>query len=153
MNATTFAWSDDLSVGYEPMDDVHREFVLLVNALMTCTDAELPQKLSEFAAHAETHFGDEQAQMHGSGFPPMPCHQREHDAVLKSVGDVQKRVAAGETEIARSLAIALADWFPEHAGYMDSALARWLVEKQRGGEAPDPAAFSHAEEHGCGVPA
>ncbi len=153
MDTAAFAWSDALSVGYEPMDEVHREFVTLVNALMTCSDAELPQTLIDFAAHAQTHFGDEQAQMQASGFPPMPCHQREHDAVLSSVGQVQKRVAAGETEIARSLAIALADWFPEHAGYMDSALARWLIEKERGGTAPDPAAFSHAEEHGCGVTA
>lgn len=151
MAAAAFAWSDDLSVGYEPMDDVHREFVTLVNALMSCSDAELPQALSDFAAHAQIHFSDEQTQMADSGFPPMPCHQREHDAVLKSVTEVQKRVTAGETEIARSLAAALADWFPEHAGYMDSALARWLVEKSRGGAAPDPAAFSHAEEHGCGA--
>lgn len=153
MATPAFAWSDDLSVGYEPMDEVHREFVVLVDSLMSCSDAELPQKLAEFAAHAQTHFGDEQAQMSASDFPPMPCHQREHEAVLKSVTEVQKRVAAGETEIARSLAAALADWFPEHAGYMDSALARWLIEKSSGGPAPDPAAYSHAEEHGCGASA
>ena len=30
------------------------------------------------------------------------------------------------------LAQALADWFPGHADYLDSALAQWMVKKQLG---------------------
>lgn len=133
MAAESFEWSDAFLLGYGPMDHVHREFVDLVNALLSCPEAETPQRLSAFAAHAESHFGDELKWMQASDFPAMQCHADEHAAVMKSVGEVQQRVAAGDHEIARRLAAELARWFPGHADYMDSALAHWLVKKRHGG--------------------
>ena len=35
MSAEAFQWSDKFLLGYGPMDNVHREFVELVNALLT----------------------------------------------------------------------------------------------------------------------
>jgi hemerythrin len=133
MTAEPFAWSDKFLVGYTPMDQVHREFVELVNALLNCPDAEVLQNLQAFARHAESHFGDELKWMESSGFPPMQCHVDEHAAVMKSVGEVMQLVEGGNTAIARALAAELARWFPAHADYMDSALAHWLVKKRHGG--------------------
>ncbi len=42
-------------------------------------------------------------------------------------------MAQGNLEIGRALAQALADWFPEHADYMDSALATWQVKQATNG--------------------
>ncbi|MBL8447549.1 MAG: hypothetical protein JNJ44_09085 [Zoogloeaceae bacterium] len=57
----------------------------------------------------------------------------EHQTVLASVQEVQTLVAQGNVEIGRALAQALADWFPEHANYMDSAIATWLVRRTANG--------------------
>jgi hemerythrin len=134
MATTPFTWTDAFLLGYGPMDNVHREFVDLVNALLSCPDDEMLQHLQAFARHAESHFGDELKWMQESDFPPMQCHADEHAAVLKSVGEVLPLVEGGNIEIARRLAAELARWFPGHADYMDSALAHWLVKERFGGK-------------------
>jgi len=133
MNAASFEWTDKFLLGYGPMDDVHHEFVTLVNTLRTCADEDLPATLDAFAKHAESHFSEELKWMKATDFPAMGCHADEHAAVLKSVHEVQALVATGDTKQVRSLADALVDWFPGHADYLDSALAHWLVKKRHGG--------------------
>jgi hemerythrin len=134
METPEFVWTDRFLLGHAPMDDVHREFVELVSALLTCPDAEMLERLHAFARHAESHFGDELKWMESTAFPAMECHADEHAAVLKSVGEVLELVKEGNVEIARRLAEELARWFPGHADYMDSALAHWLVKQRFGGK-------------------
>lgn len=134
MNADTgFHWEDRYLLGYAAMDDTHREFVELVNALLTVPDAELPATLQAFAEHAEAHFSQENAWMINEDFPPRDCHIDEHNKVLASVHEVQEMLADGNVEIVRELAVALRDWFPEHADYLDSALSTWLVKRAHAG--------------------
>jgi hemerythrin len=130
---TGFDWTDRYLLGYTAMDDTHREFVSLVDALLTAPEAELAQALDAFAEHAVAHFGQEDGWMQGSSFPAADCHIDEHAKVLASVREVQQELAAGNTELVRELAQALMDWFPGHADYMDSALATWMVKRSHGG--------------------
>ena len=130
---TGFEWEDRYLLGYRAMDDTHREFVDLVNALLTVPDNGLPAALQAFAQHAEAHFAQENAWMLTEDFPPRDCHIDEHNKVLASVHDVQQLLAEGDVDIVRELAKALRDWFPEHADYMDSALSTWLVKRAHAG--------------------
>lgn len=127
-----FNWDDRYLLGYQPIDDTHREFVELLDVLLTATDADLLEALAAFAAHAQAHFDLENQMMDQSDFPPRECHKDEHDQVLASVRDVQVLTAAGNTTVARELAAALRNWFPAHADYMDSALAKWMVKRVHG---------------------
>jgi len=128
-----FAWTDRFLIGYGPMDTVHREFVTLVNAMLTCPPSDMLQNLRAFAEHAERHFAEELRMMEKSGFPQTQCHADEHAAVAKSVGEVLQLVEQGRTAIGLDLAKELARWFPAHADYMDASLAHWLVKKEYGG--------------------
>lgn len=129
-----FSWTDAYLLGYPPMDDTHREFVEIVSALLAADDAAVAGQLEAFARHAEAHFSQEHEWMESTEFPAMQCHIDEHNAVMKSVREVQELVAAGDTAQGRSIATALADWFPGHADYMDSALAHWMSKKKHGGK-------------------
>lgn len=129
-----FSWSDDYLLGYGAMDETHREFVTIVNALMQCEDAAVEGHLEAFARHAEAHFAEEDGWMEKSGFPPRDCHIEEHAAVLNSVTQVLEVVRKGDTAEGRRLAAALADWFPGHAFHLDSALAQWMVKQSHGGK-------------------
>ena len=131
--STGLRWSQDFLVGYEPMDDVHREFVRLVDGLLTCSESDLYQQLTIFAQHAHSHFVEERRLMETSQFPGMQCHAQEHAAVLASVDEVLPLVKDGRIDIGRSLATELARWFPHHADYMDSSLAQWIVQQRTGG--------------------
>ncbi len=131
-----FVWTDAYALGYPQMDDTHHEFVETVNAMLVASDDEFPQALDAFADHAERHFKQEADWMNGTNFPAADCHIDEHDAVMKSVRDVQALVKSDNPkrfEIGRSLAQELVRWFPGHADYLDSALSQWLSKKAHGG--------------------
>lgn len=128
-----FPWTDRYLMGYKPMDDTHREFVEIVDALLSADDAQIAAHLAAFAAHAERHFEEERAWMEETEFPARECHVDEHSKVMASVLQVQEIVAAGNTAEARSLAAALKDWFPGHADYMDASLSQWMCKKKLGG--------------------
>ena len=128
MNMQTLEWSDALALGNATMDDTHREFVALLNAVAAAADADLLARLDDFVAHTERHFGEEERWMEATNFPPRGCHQGEHQNVLEIAREVRNRVAAGDVEYARKLADALAEWFPVHATTMDAMLAEFMKQ-------------------------
>ena len=134
MNASPpFQWTDAYLLGYQPMDDTHREFVDIVDAMLAADDTRFGELLERFAAHAAEHFERERLWMEGSKFPATECHVDEHSAVMTSVEQVRAVVAAGNVAEGRRLAAELAKWFPGHADYMDASLAQWLVKQSTGG--------------------
>ncbi|MFO7902779.1 bacteriohemerythrin [Thioalkalivibrio sp.] len=126
-------WEDDFLLGFGPMDEIHREFLDLVQALQVVPDGEVNAVLGRLADHAEHHFAEEAAWMSTGDFPARDCHVDEHDRVMASIREVQQLAAKGDRAVARRLARALEDWFPGHATYMDSALAQWMVKRSAGG--------------------
>lgn len=125
---------DDLRLGYQPMDTVHDEFVQLLDDLLAAGDEALAAALAAVHAHSRAHFAAEEQWMRETAFPASGCHAEEHAAVLASMEGVGRRVAAGDHEAGRRLAQALADWFPGHAEYLDSALAHWMCKQRLGGK-------------------
>lgn len=128
-----FGWSDAFLLGFGPMDASHQEFVSITHALLTCPDTDLMHHLQEMDRHTEEHFSQELGWMQSTDFPAMVCHADEHRAVQKSLREVMDRVGQGNHAVGRSLAQALADWFPGHVDYLDAALAQWMVKRQTGG--------------------
>lgn len=129
-----FAWTDAFLLGFQPMDDTHREFVELVDAMLAASDADFAALLDRFSQHATEHFEQERQWMESSGFPATECHMDEHGAVMQSVSLVRDVVAKGDIAEGRRLARELAKWFPGHADYMDASLATWMVKQATGGK-------------------
>ncbi len=122
------AWSDAFLLGFPPLDDVHREFVLTLQALQRADDGTMADCLDVFADHARRHFEQEDGWMRETAFPASGCHLDEHAAVMASVAQVREKVAQGDFAEGRRLAAALADWFPGHADYLDAALSHWMCK-------------------------
>lgn len=127
-------WHDDLKLGFAPMDSIHEEFVQLVDTLLGAADEDMLHALRAVDAHSREHFGAEETWMTETDYPAAGCHRDEHAAVLASIAGVTRRVEAGDFEAGRRLARALAEWFPGHADYLDSALAHWMCKKRLGGK-------------------
>lgn len=127
-------WSDGLRLGYGPMDDTHEEFVQLIANCQGATDDELVELLARLEAHTQEHFEEEDRWMEETDFPPRECHMEQHAAVLKSIREVRALLDQGDRAVARSLVDALADWFPNHATHLDSALAHWMFKRKYGGK-------------------
>lgn len=132
----TTGWHDGLLLGHGPMDRVHEEFVGLIDALERASSlgSGLETALDALAAHARDHFNTENAWMVDSDFPARVCHIAEHDAVLRSIEGVHRRIAHGEHALAQALARELAAWFPAHCDYLDAALAHWMCKRRLGGK-------------------
>lgn len=134
---SAFTWTDSYKLGYDKMDETHRDFVVKVDALLRAADEDLLAHLDAFIAHAEAHFGEEAEWMNSTEFPPRQCHIDEHESVMKSLREVQALLVLADNprrfEIAHSLAQELVRWFPGHADYLDSALAQWMVKRLYGG--------------------
>ena len=122
-------WSPTFELDQPLMDDTHREFVDCLNRLAAAPPGELLARLDEFIAHTEAHFAQEDRWMEEIDFPPIGCHMGEHANVLEVAREVRRRVAGGEPQFARTLAEAMAEWFPNHAQTMDAMLAHYIREK------------------------
>ena len=127
MTLTTYPWTPELALGEERMDQTHREFVALVDAVLTAPDAEMLERMDALAAHTEAHFAQELAWMEQTDFPPIGCHTHEHDQVLSIMHEARNYVAEGNTRVGRVLAEELARWFEGHVQTMDGMLAQWLL--------------------------
>jgi len=128
LNEPVLAWSDQLAIGQSLMDDTHREFVAQLNRVGEAADDGVLTALDDFIAHTEAHFSQEEQWMDAIEFPPRGCHRGEHEKIMETVRAVRTRVAAGDARLGRTLAEALAEWFPQHATSMDAILALYMTE-------------------------
>jgi hemerythrin-like metal-binding protein len=115
------------------MDSIHAEFEALLRRASSPGPQDWPALLAELDDHLRSHFAAEDQWMEDTAFPPRTCHMDEHAAVLKSSQEVLERARAGDCGPAPSFVAALADWFPGHLDYLDSALAAWMCKRQFGG--------------------
>jgi hemerythrin len=130
-------WSDDLLVGEPVMDATHQEFVSLLTVLGECGEHDALARLDAFMAHTDAHFAQESRWMTEMGFTAADCHEREHEMVLETAQAVRAKLAAGEAgaDLAKMLALGVAQWFSNHAASMDAVLALYMKEQ---GYAPTP---------------
>jgi hemerythrin-like metal-binding protein len=119
-------WSAVQEECLPPMDDIHREFVELFNALVQSSDGEFLARLVELINHTIGHFDTEHRWMEQTGFPPIAIHNCEHDRALKMLHEVRERAEAGDIPLSRRLVEGVPVWFEYHAATLDSALASYL---------------------------
>ncbi|MEO8040396.1 MAG: hemerythrin domain-containing protein [Betaproteobacteria bacterium] len=122
----TLDWTPELVLGDARVDDTHREFVELVNAVGDAADETMLACVDALIAHTEEHFGQEQRWMAATNFPPTHCHLDEHAGVLGAMRETRDYVAEGKFNVGKVLARELAAWFRSHAGTMDTMLTQWL---------------------------
>lgn len=116
-------WNKALELGLARMDETHREFADLCNALGEARDEGLLTALDALITHSAAHFAQENRWMERSGFPPIHVHMGEHERVLRLLREAREEVAAGDLPSGRRLAEGLPAWFRDHAASMDAALA------------------------------
>ncbi|MBX9964362.1 MAG: hemerythrin domain-containing protein [Burkholderiales bacterium] len=126
----TLDWTSELELGDDRIDETHREFVEMVNAVGTATDEQMLAMVDALIAHTEEHFGQEQRWMAATEFPPTHCHLDEHAGVLEAMRETRNYVAEGKAHVGRVLANELGAWFRSHAATMDTMLAQWLKSRQ-----------------------
>lgn len=120
-----------VSLGYEPVDHDHHNFVALIEALNQADNVAFPTLFSRLLAHTEQHFELENQLMQSSGFPAHGEHRSEHQRVLGEFNQFKLRVDKGLVAFGRSfLRDRVVPWFKLHVVTMDSALIAHLHSQQ-----------------------
>jgi hemerythrin len=120
-------------LGHAPMDAVHAEFDVVLDAALRCT-RDHDAHLRAVVDHLSSHFEAEARWMRETEYPNGECHLEEHAAVLASAHEVQALDEMRRPRIASAFFEELAAWFPAHAQHLDSALAHWIVKRTHGGK-------------------
>lgn len=121
-------WSDELQIDGGTMDELHVEFVDLLNALAVAGCDEAVNTLDVFIEHCERHFAEEEQWMQACEFPRTSCHLLQHASLLQVARDVRTRIANGESNLAPLLAAAVGAWFRDHVSFMDRMLANHMED-------------------------
>ncbi|MGB0747255.1 MAG: bacteriohemerythrin [Magnetospiraceae bacterium] len=112
------------ALGHADMDATHEEFLDLVTQAQQATNEAFPAAFKALMAHTQAHFANEERLMEESGFPAFGEHREDHRRVLGDMTQLASRVEAGRIAFARAyLRDRILEWFTQHLGTMDSALA------------------------------
>jgi len=131
-------WTQELALGDKRMDETHREFVALVNAVNNAADDKMLEAVDALIRHTEEHFAQENRWMAQSDFPPTHCHLEEHEGVLGAMREVKGYVSEGKFHVGQVLARELEVWFRQHAATMDTMVAGRLRQRQFDTSQPQP---------------
>lgn len=120
-----------ISVGYQPIDQDHQEFIDLLDKLDQAGNAEFPALFRTLYQHTEQHFEREKLLMKQSAFPAEAEHGGEHQRVLGEFKQFQSRVDKGLIAFGRAFVKErLPSWFQLHVATMDSALAAHIKSRE-----------------------
>ncbi len=117
-------WTDELVVGVPAIDNAHREFVDLLNALPDAPPEEFRRLFARLAEHTREHFAEEEQLMERSAFPVTAVHKAEHERVLAELEEVLEQLERDDIEGAREyVREQLSAWFVLHRNTMDYVTA------------------------------
>jgi hemerythrin len=116
-------------VGFKPIDDLHREFEAILEALNDPAEADYGTHLLALHEHLLRHCATEESFMLQENYSHYARHKRAHEHLLDSVSDVRRKLDAGDVESVRRYAADLMNWFAIHAESEDSELAAFLKEQ------------------------
>jgi hemerythrin len=115
-----------LLIGFKPIDDLHREFQDILDALTDPSEADFGADLLGLHKHLLRHCAIEEEFMRQEDYPQLDRHRQEHQQLLESVADARRRFDGGDIEGTRRFCTELLEWFRVHAHSEDAQLAAYL---------------------------
>lgn len=117
---SVIAWTEDLGVGVEHLDEHHKRLINLLNQLGMAVQAGDAQEvtglvLGELIRYVFYHFGEEERLMEDAGYDDLPAHRQSHRIMAEHVRQLERdydRDPAGVA--AATLYEFLADWLVHH---------------------------------------
>ena len=118
-------WNERLSVGNEVMDNIHKEFLLLVNETAKAAPKDFETAFAALILHTKEHFFYENAQMEICKLASAGEHKAEHEQVLDEMEYFFSKTLQGRRSFARAyVSQKLPDWLLQHTATMDADLSR-----------------------------
>jgi len=132
MDENFVAWDDSYSVGFEHIDNQHKELVKMVNTLYkACKMGALKEDIvylhtvSKALEYARVHFADEEKYMGLVFYPELDEHKKQHE---EFVVEIKKSIKLFEFGKAAPIELAnfLKNWLLNHIAISDKKYAPFL---------------------------
>lgn len=122
-NMSQIEQPDIVKLGYQQIDDDHKQFMGLLMQLQAADNNDFPILFKQLFAHTQMHFDMENQLMDEFTFPALADHKGEHQRVIGEFKQFNKLVEKGLLAFGRSFVCErLPQWFELHIATMDSAL-------------------------------
>lgn len=113
------AWSSEYSVGVKSIDSQHTKLFEILNelhdAMMSGQGKSVTGALLEkLVRYTREHFSCEERLMEAAGYPELPKHRMQHEALTRQVGDFMSRYQKGEGTVNVDLLVFVRDWLKNH---------------------------------------
>lgn len=128
------SWSDELSVHVAAFDAEHRRLVATINELNEAMRVGhgrdvVGKILGELVDYTKTHFAHEEKAFAQHAYPDAANHKREHEALIRQVGEFQQKFQQGRAMLSVELMHFLTDWLKKHIQSSDKHYGPFLNEK------------------------
>lgn len=123
-----FAWSDELSVGNQFIDEDHKKLVKLVNDFHDAMEQGrandvVGKVLRNLVIYTREHFAREEAEMQRIKYSRFLAHKQEHDKLIQEVVALQSGFESGKAMLSIKVSKFLRDWLHTHIKQTDQLLA------------------------------
>lgn len=132
----TVNWTDALLTGVDEIDAEHRYYFEILHRFNKArADGFDPRRLrtllNDLLAYIEMHFRNEEAIMHGAGYPAFDRHIAGHHRAAKAIQDTFA-ADPSDAQIHEFLNSFLSRWLINHIQSEDRAFGEWLAASGKG---------------------
>jgi hemerythrin len=129
MTWTKEAFGTNVSVA----DEQHREIFALVNGLNDAVGAgdraSIGKQLDALINYVVMHFKTEEELLKKHGYPELAAHKAEHDKLVATCADLQKKFHAGSAQVTTETTAFVKDWLVKHIPAVDKHYGPFLGSK------------------------
>jgi len=129
----THDWKPEYEVGFEDIDLQHKNFLHIINKLITHQDKPKDTVfayLQELCFYAKYHFMSEENYMTITSFPKTDRHKSEHQLLLGQVLQKSYEFKDGKANLKEIISFSV-KWFLIHTSNEDKSLGKYLSDFYR----------------------
>ncbi len=128
-----FEWNHAFSVGIGSVDAQHQSLFAIARELYVAMSSGqgktvMGNILDRLVQYTAAHFAHEERLMRLADYPGLASHLAEHQALTRTVLDLQRDFAAGKVSISVQVLQFLRTWLQEHIQHSDLAFAPYLKQ-------------------------
>jgi hemerythrin len=125
-------WSAALSVGIDEIDAQHQALIDLINEMQDAVAGNIARDrqlevLGRLAEYTKIHFAVEESLMRIFGYPDYERHKGQHEGLVRSMLDLQRRLDFDQAPIDEGLMRHLKHWLLDHILQSDQDYSRFFL--------------------------
>ncbi|MFZ3072691.1 MAG: bacteriohemerythrin [Thermodesulfobacteriota bacterium] len=133
------AWTPDLAVGVNEIDEQHKELFKKIDNLHAAMSKglgkeEITRTLKFLEDYVELHFGNEEKIMFAKKYPDYSSHKAQHEIYKRNIKSLKEELNTKGASIGLVLQInsSICDWIIKHIQEIDKALGKFLKQQVQG---------------------